>query len=79
MNILSLNREPSLIICVNNTKLQETVINLVESTNFSSVYLSTYAELLDDLQSKNSTYPDPCLTSTRPLSLVNSGSKNKQS
>ncbi len=54
MNIHSLNREPSLIICVNNIKLQETVINLVESTNFSSVYLSTYAELLAEIQSKNS-------------------------
>ncbi len=54
MKILSLNREPSLIICVNNIKLQETVINLVESTNFSSVYLSTYAELLAEIQSKNS-------------------------
>jgi len=54
MNILSLNREPSLIICVNNIKLQEAVINLVESTNFSSVYLSTYVELLAEIQSKNS-------------------------
>jgi len=54
MKNLSLNRKPSLIICVNDSNLQKTVINLTDSTNFSSVYLSTYAELLGDIQSKNS-------------------------
>ena len=54
MKNLSLNKKPSLIICVNDSKLQETIINLSDSTNFSSVYLSTYSELLSDIESKNS-------------------------
>ena len=53
MKNLSLNRRPSLIICVNDSKLQETVLNLTDKTNFSSVYLTTYAELLEDIQTKN--------------------------
>jgi len=50
----SINREPSLIICVHNSKLQNTVVKIAESTNFSSVYLSTYTKLLGDIQSRNS-------------------------
>ncbi len=53
MKNLSLNRRPSLIICVNDIKLQDTVLNLTDKTNFSSVYLTTYAELLGDIQTKN--------------------------
>ena len=54
MRNLSLNRKPSLIVCVNDSKLLDTVINLTDKTNFSSVYISTYADLLGDIQTKNS-------------------------
>ena len=54
MKNLSLNRRPSLIICVSDSKLQDTIINLTDSTHFSSVYLSTYSELIADIETKNS-------------------------
>lgn len=54
MKNLSLNRKPSLIICVSDSKLQDTVINLTDSSSFSSVFLSTYTDLIDDIDSRNS-------------------------
>lgn len=54
MKNLSLNRKPSLIICVNDKNLQETVINLTDSSSFSSVFLSTYKDLITDINLRNS-------------------------
>lgn len=54
MKNISLNQKPSLIICVNDSNLQDIIINLTDSTNFSSVFLSSYSELLGDIKSKNS-------------------------
>jgi len=53
MKNIFLNQKPSLIICVNDSKLQDTIINLTDSSNFSSVFLSSYSKLLGDIQSKN--------------------------
>ncbi|MGI9554045.1 MAG: PAS domain-containing protein, partial [Thermodesulfobacteriota bacterium] len=53
MKSIAINLKPTLIVCTNNSELEKSTADLIESTGFSSLFISNYSELLSDIEKKN--------------------------
>jgi len=53
MKNIALKTKPTLIVCAINSELEDFTVNLIDSTGFSSVFISNYTELIADIEKKN--------------------------
>lgn len=51
---LNLNIKPSLIACIQDNKLTESILELIDETEFTTAYLSTFENLFSDIEQRNS-------------------------
>ncbi|MGI9533851.1 MAG: PAS domain S-box protein [Thermodesulfobacteriota bacterium] len=53
MKSIAIDAKPTLIVCAKNSELENSTVKLIESTGFTSVFISNYIDLLADIEKKN--------------------------